>query len=99
MREDGKKYSLPTLHECVNENDLEKNRFAVPQLIKMSDRSGPIPVSYEDIRFFENKARSRTGLIGRRHTFTGKAVCKNFDGKVRSHSYNVQVSLISPCTF
>lgn len=96
MREDGKKYSLPTLHECVHENEGKKSKKGQPKLIRMSDQPGPIPISYEDIKFFKNKARSRSGLISRRHSLMAGPFSNGFDGREGSHNYLVEVGWCLP---
>lgn len=89
MREDRRNYSLPTLHECAFEYEVEKGEAASPK----PETTGSTPVLFEEMRYFRNKVGSRSGLIGRRHSYTAIQFRKDFNGRVRSHTYDPQVSL------
>lgn len=93
-KKEGRKYSLPTLQESSSETDLAKGKFKTARLdkVKMEGKSGSMPVAYEDIEFFDNKVRSRSGLIARRHTYVPPKVhVEEFDTKPRSKTYGPQV--------
>ena len=96
MRECRRNYSLPTLHEGgAPENEMEKAHVDTPELVDLPEHPEPAPpLSYEEIRYFDNTAGSRAGLIGRRHTFTAKSSRREFDGRIRSYTYDVEVSLL-----
>eukprot|EP00112_Aurelia_sp_Birch-Aquarium-sp1_P002119 Seg123.17 transcript_id=Seg123.17/GoldUCD/mRNA.D3Y31 product="Rho guanine nucleotide exchange factor 18" protein_id=Seg123.17/GoldUCD/D3Y31 len=94
-KKEGRKYSLPTLQESSSETDLAKGKFKTARLdkVKMEGKSGSMPVAYEDIEFFDNKVKSRSGLIARRHTYVPPKVhVEEFDTKPRSKTYGPQSS-------
>ena len=95
MREDRRNYSLPTLHECVHEQETERARANTASTVQLSDDLIPTATSYKDIKLFGRKAGSRLGLIGRRHTFTAQPSidATQFEQRARRHTYHVQVCL------
>ena len=95
MREDRRNYSLPTLHECVHEQETQRARANTAMMVQSSDELVPTAISYKDMKLFGRKAGSRLGLIGRRHTFTAQPPIDvtQFEHRARRHTYHVQVRL------
>ena len=89
MREDSRNYSLPTVHERAFDYETEKAKSDSSK----PEATGSIPVLYEEIRYFRNEVGSRPCLISRRHSYMTIHSRKDFEGRVRSYSYNPQVSL------
>ena len=95
MRKDGKKYSLPTLHEMPSKQ-REKALLATPQLKETFSSPAAFRNGCEDPPLFENKARTRSGLIARRHSYAARILSTGSNFIFRSGSPSSEVLC---CTF